>query len=196
MAELEKQNNAQAAQIETLQKQAEGFADRTLFLGAHFAAWQQFIAANPAIQYQWEVFEAMTGLGNNPQENPVFVDTNWPLSAKNKAIHQCGRCPHRRNLRHVNSADEDTGGTKKSHFDFSALCVLGGEILNFGAAGLDESRGRMVAAEGLEPHVLELGDRGVYVAGVGVKLGGELICDGQEWAGVSEDQTRCLRCHI
>jgi septal ring factor EnvC (AmiA/AmiB activator) len=82
VAELEKQNNAQAAQIETLQKQAEGFADRTLFLGAHFAAWQQFIAANPAIQYQWEVFEAMTGLGNNPRENPVLVDTNWPLSSK------------------------------------------------------------------------------------------------------------------
>jgi hypothetical protein len=82
VAELEKQNAAQAAQIETLQKQAEGFADRTLFLGAHFATWQQFIAANPAIRYQWELFEAMTGLGSSPQENPVLVDTNWPLSAR------------------------------------------------------------------------------------------------------------------
>jgi predicted nuclease with TOPRIM domain len=80
--ELEKQNKAQAAQIEAMQKEAAGFADRTLFLGAHFAAWEQFIEENPEIKYQWELFEEMTGLGNNPQQNPVLVDTDWPLSSK------------------------------------------------------------------------------------------------------------------
>ena len=79
--ELEKQNKAQAGQIDALQKQAAGFADRTLFLGAHYAAWEQFIAANPAIRSQWDLFEAMTGLGNTEQ-NPVFVDRDWPLSGK------------------------------------------------------------------------------------------------------------------
>ena len=79
--ELQKQNKAQAAQIEQLKKQAEGFADRTLFLGAHYAAWQQFIDANPSIRAQWDVFEAATGVGASPQ-NPLFVDTNWPLSVE------------------------------------------------------------------------------------------------------------------
>jgi septal ring factor EnvC (AmiA/AmiB activator) len=79
--ELEKQNKAQAAQIEQLKKQAEGFADRTLFLGAHYAAWEQFMAANPSIRAQWDLFEATMGIGASPQ-NPLFVDTNWPLSGE------------------------------------------------------------------------------------------------------------------
>jgi hypothetical protein len=79
--ELEKQNKAQAGQIEELKKQAAGFADRTLFLGAHYAAWEQFMAENPGVRSQWDLFEAMTGLGNTA-ENPVFVDRDWPLSGK------------------------------------------------------------------------------------------------------------------
>ncbi len=45
----------------------------------------------------------------------------------------------------------------------------------------------MVAAEGLEAQVLELGDRGVYVAGVRVELGGELLGGGEERAGVFQE---------
>jgi FtsZ-binding cell division protein ZapB len=79
VAELKKENDAQAAQIQDLQRQAADFADRTLFLGSHYAGWKQFIAANPAIRMQWELFIKMAGMGAGPQ-SLLFLDPSWPLS--------------------------------------------------------------------------------------------------------------------
>jgi septal ring factor EnvC (AmiA/AmiB activator) len=81
VAELEKQNQAQAAQLEEMKRQAAGVADRTLFLSAHYAAWTQFIAANPAIKMRWELFEQTVAWANVPPP-AIFMDPNWPLSVK------------------------------------------------------------------------------------------------------------------
>ncbi|MGD0766803.1 MAG: hypothetical protein ABSB42_01120 [Tepidisphaeraceae bacterium] len=81
VAELEKQNQAQAAQLEELKRQAAGVADRTLFLSVHYAAWTQFIAANPAIKMRWELFEQTVASADAPQP-VIFMDPNWPLSVK------------------------------------------------------------------------------------------------------------------
>ena len=45
--DLEKSNQAQAAQIDDLKRKAAAFADRTLFSAAEYAAWTQFINMNP-----------------------------------------------------------------------------------------------------------------------------------------------------
>lgn len=79
VAELDKANKAQAAQLEDLKRQAAGFADQTVFLGSHYAAWKQFIAANPDVRMQWELFLKVTGSGEAPQ-SLLFLDVNWPLS--------------------------------------------------------------------------------------------------------------------
>ena len=81
VAELEKQNQTQAAQLEELKRQAAGAADQMLFLSAHYAAWTQFIASNPAIKARWELFEQAVASANSPQWS-IFIDPNWPLSAK------------------------------------------------------------------------------------------------------------------
>jgi hypothetical protein len=81
VAELEKQNQAQAAQLEEMKRQAASVADRTLFLGAHYAAWTQFIAANPAIKMRWELFEQAAASASVAQ-SAIFMDPNWPLSGK------------------------------------------------------------------------------------------------------------------
>jgi septal ring factor EnvC (AmiA/AmiB activator) len=79
IAELKKETDAQAAQIKDLQHQAADFADRTLFLGSHYEAWKQFIAANPEIRTQWELFIKLAGMGAGPR-SLLFLDPNWPLS--------------------------------------------------------------------------------------------------------------------
>jgi hypothetical protein len=79
IAELEKINQAQAAQLDDLKRKAAAFADRTLFLSTQYAAWTQFINLNQAIKMQWAIFEdtiAMAGAG----QSPLFMDTDWPLS--------------------------------------------------------------------------------------------------------------------
>jgi hypothetical protein len=81
VAELEKQNQQQAALLEEMKRQAAGVADRTLFLSAHYAAWTQFIAANPAIRMRWELFEQTVASAGAP-ESAIFLDPNWPLSVK------------------------------------------------------------------------------------------------------------------
>ncbi|MGD0138286.1 MAG: hypothetical protein ABSD28_05375 [Tepidisphaeraceae bacterium] len=81
VAELEKQNQAQAAQLEEMKRQAADVADRTLFLSAHYAAWTQFIAASPPIKMRWELFEQTVASANAPP-SPIFMDPNWPLSVK------------------------------------------------------------------------------------------------------------------
>ena len=81
IAELEKINQAQAAQLDDLKRKAAAFADRTLFLSTQYAAWTQFINLNQAIKMQWAIFEdtiAMAGAGHSP----LFIDTDWPLSQK------------------------------------------------------------------------------------------------------------------
>jgi septal ring factor EnvC (AmiA/AmiB activator) len=77
IADLQKTNKAQAAQIDDLKTQVAGFTDKTLFLSTHYAAWKQFITANPAIKVQWEIFQRVTSaFATQP---PFFIDPEWPL---------------------------------------------------------------------------------------------------------------------
>ena len=78
IAELTKANKAQAAQIEDLKTQVAAFADKTLFLTTHYTTWKQFIAANPTVKVQWEMFEQATSAFAS--QSPFFMDPNWPLS--------------------------------------------------------------------------------------------------------------------
>jgi chromosome segregation ATPase len=84
VAELEKTNQAQAAQLEELKRKAAGFADRTLFLSTQYAAWQQFLNANPAVKRQWVIFEDTLAAVNIPEAggSALFMDPDWPLSAR------------------------------------------------------------------------------------------------------------------
>ena len=79
--ELEKTNQAQAAQLDDLKRKAAAFADRTLFLSTQYAAWTQFINLNPTVKMQWAIFEDTVAAGA-AGESPLFMDTNWPLSQK------------------------------------------------------------------------------------------------------------------
>ncbi len=79
VADLEKQVQAQSLQLDDLKRQASSMADRTLFLRSHYAAWEAFIAANPALRTQWELFMRTLAWVSAPQP-PVFMDPQWPIS--------------------------------------------------------------------------------------------------------------------
>ncbi|MGD0461505.1 MAG: hypothetical protein ABSB74_03350 [Tepidisphaeraceae bacterium] len=79
IAEMEKQIQAQSAQLDELKRQASSFADRTFFLRSHYAAWEQFIAANPALKAQWEIFMRTVAWVSAPQA-AIFMDPQWPVS--------------------------------------------------------------------------------------------------------------------
>ena len=82
--ELAKTNQAQAAQLDELKREAAAFADKTLFLSTQYAAWLQFIGLNPAVKMQWAIFEETTASVNIPKgsESPIFMDPDWPLSVR------------------------------------------------------------------------------------------------------------------
>jgi len=79
--DLEKMNQAQAAQLDDLKRKAAAFADRTLFLSTQYAAWAQFISLNPMVKMQWSIFEDTVAAGS-AGTSPLFMDTNWPLSSQ------------------------------------------------------------------------------------------------------------------
>ena len=81
--DLEKMNQAQAAQLDDLKRRAAAFADKTLFLSTQYAAWTQFINLNPTVRMQWAIFEDTIAAGNAGQ-SPLFMDPNWPLSQKHE----------------------------------------------------------------------------------------------------------------
>jgi hypothetical protein len=81
VSDLEKINQAQAAQLDDLKRKAAAFADKTLFLSTQYAAWTQFISLNPAVKMQWAIFEDTVAAGS-AGASPLFMDTNWPLSQK------------------------------------------------------------------------------------------------------------------
>jgi uncharacterized membrane protein len=82
--ELEKTNQAQTAQLDDLKRKAAAFADRTLFLSTQYAAWTQFIALNPSVRMQWAIFEDTMAAVDVAKTSaaPIFMDPDWPLSAK------------------------------------------------------------------------------------------------------------------
>lgn len=82
--ELEKTNQAQGAQLDDLKRKAAAFADRTLFLSMQYAAWTQFIALNPSVRMQWAIFEDTMAAVDVAKTSaaPIFMDPDWPLSAK------------------------------------------------------------------------------------------------------------------
>lgn len=81
VAELEKQAQASGAQIDELKRQVADFSDRTFFLRSSYAAWQQFLANKPDVRMQWQFF-LQSSAPPEPVQGPVFMDPEWPLSAK------------------------------------------------------------------------------------------------------------------
>jgi septal ring factor EnvC (AmiA/AmiB activator) len=81
VAELEKQAQASGAQIDELKRQVADFSDRTFFLRSSYAAWQQFLANKPDVRMQWQFF-LQSSAPTEPMQGPVFMDPEWPLSAK------------------------------------------------------------------------------------------------------------------
>jgi hypothetical protein len=76
----EKQLQSADAQIADLQRQLADSADRTYFLRIYYNAWTQFIAAEPAIGKEWEVYLSTALPAPTPQS--PFYDPDWPLSAQ------------------------------------------------------------------------------------------------------------------
>jgi septal ring factor EnvC (AmiA/AmiB activator) len=81
VAELEKQLQATQAKYAELQKQADGYAEKTFFLRSHYAAWQEFLRRYPRLQIRWKLYledDALT-----PRQDGIpFVDPDWPWSAQ------------------------------------------------------------------------------------------------------------------
>jgi hypothetical protein len=81
VADLQKQQQAAASQMAELKIQIAGYAERTFFLRNHYNAWTQFIAANPLVQMQWDLFLArQSPIGPNVQL--PMLDPDWPLVGK------------------------------------------------------------------------------------------------------------------
>jgi hypothetical protein len=80
VADLEKQVQAQSVQLDEVKRQASSLADRTFFLRSHYAAWEQFIAANPGLKDQWEMFMRTVAWMSAPQPAGMFMDPQWPIS--------------------------------------------------------------------------------------------------------------------
>jgi chromosome segregation ATPase len=79
VTELEKQLQAQNAQLDDLKRQSAGFAQRTFFLRSQYSAWKQFLTASPAIRTQWEFFmRSVEAIG--AEQPAIFMDPQWPLS--------------------------------------------------------------------------------------------------------------------
>ncbi len=79
VAELEKQVSAQSVQLDEIKRQESALADKTLFLRSHYAAWEQFIAANPGVREQWEIFMRTLAWVSAPEPG-IFMDPEWPVS--------------------------------------------------------------------------------------------------------------------
>jgi septal ring factor EnvC (AmiA/AmiB activator) len=81
IADLEKQLQSLQVHSADLQKQADGYAEKTFFLRSHYAAWQEFLRRYPRLQIRWKLFledDALT-----PSQNtPPFIDPDWPWSAQ------------------------------------------------------------------------------------------------------------------
>ncbi len=94
--ELATQNAKLTADIEALKKQAEADrnellelrrhvaedADRSFFLRAHRAAWENFIKGYPQLMARWKAYLEAAPLGGSRSDLSETVDSNWPLSAK------------------------------------------------------------------------------------------------------------------
>jgi septal ring factor EnvC (AmiA/AmiB activator) len=80
VAELEKQVQTESAELNDVKRQVASLADRTLFLRSHYAAWEQFITANPVLKDQWEMFMRTVAWMSAPQSQGIFMDPQWPIS--------------------------------------------------------------------------------------------------------------------
>ena len=81
IAELEKTAAEKQAQMDALQEQVAGYAEKTFFLRSHYAAWREFLLQHPQLLTRWKVFLESNVL--DPQnELPPLIDNDWPLSAK------------------------------------------------------------------------------------------------------------------
>jgi uncharacterized membrane protein YgaE (UPF0421/DUF939 family) len=81
VADLETRMQAEREKSAELEKQAGAYAEKTLFLRSHYAAWQEFLRRYPRMQIRWRVFLENDML---PPRNdlPVLVDPEWPWSAQ------------------------------------------------------------------------------------------------------------------
>ncbi len=81
VAELEKQLAAANTEEDLMRQQIENFSNRTFFLRAHYAAWEQFITRNPLVRAEWELFlNQIAPIA--PSIDLPFIDPEWPMSAR------------------------------------------------------------------------------------------------------------------
>ena len=78
IAAMQKQHDADQAEIMDLKTQIASFSERSFFLHAHYNAWTRFLAANPMVGMQWDLFLS--------HQEPIYpgialpmIDPNWPL---------------------------------------------------------------------------------------------------------------------
>lgn len=81
VADLEKQLAAVQARNGDLQKQADGYAEKTFFLRSHYAAWQEFLRRYPRLQIRWKMFLEDEALFPR-HDVPPFIDPEWPWSGQ------------------------------------------------------------------------------------------------------------------
>ena len=81
VVELQKQLDTVTIQNAALQKEADGYAEKTFYLRSHYAAWEDFLRRYPTMRARWKLF-LQTDPMNGPIDLPPFIDTEWPLSAQ------------------------------------------------------------------------------------------------------------------
>jgi len=81
VAELQKQLDAATQKAAALEKDADGYAEKTFYLRSHYAAWEEFLRRYPALRARWKIF-LMNDQLTVPIDIPPFVDPEWPLSAQ------------------------------------------------------------------------------------------------------------------
>jgi len=79
-AELQKQLDAAQSQLQELQRQAAGYAEKTFYFRSYYVAWQEFLRRYPTLAARWKIFLENDHL-TSPRELPDFSDPDWPMDA-------------------------------------------------------------------------------------------------------------------
>jgi hypothetical protein len=80
-ADVEKKLDSVQTKLDEANRVAAGYAGKTFFLRAHYAAWQEFVSHSPKIQQQWDIFLAGASESTTSPTTQQLIDTDWPLSA-------------------------------------------------------------------------------------------------------------------
>jgi len=79
VADLEKQLATKNQQVADLNESAAEMADRTVLLRSHYAAWQEFMSANPSVARRWNYFLEAAAMSEG---SLGLMQSNWPLHSE------------------------------------------------------------------------------------------------------------------